>query len=340
MDRRRHNTSRSRRRGFSFTEVLFAVMILGIGFIMVAAIFPVAIQQSRTTSEETTGAAVARGAAAVLEKAATDSTMPATGLANIVVCGDFDGFPPAPGFPDRRDTFTLSGAVRGSVTVAADPRFAWVPFYRRSGNPDLPDSWSPFAQVILVPVFARAQSEYSMNPQGGGPRVVHDGTGRPVIHASIYDGSTVGPGAPDTVVFLDHQDVPSEGAYVIIADITKGRYDTDFARNVAPHVHGRIYRLGNRVPPADPAQLPTTWELMPGFDFDPIRVDANGIPGDGAAPNRADGKETVIGNSRADLENVLVFVVGRGIDPSAAVPGARGGTAQDVSAYATFVNVK
>ena len=37
-------------RGFSFTEVLFAVMILGIGFIMVAAIFPVAIQQATTVN--------------------------------------------------------------------------------------------------------------------------------------------------------------------------------------------------------------------------------------------------------------------------------------------------
>jgi prepilin-type N-terminal cleavage/methylation domain-containing protein len=339
MDRRRHIPfAANRRRGFSFTEVLFAVMILGIGFIMVAAIFPVAIQQARTTAEETTGAAVARGAAAVLDKVATNSTMPATGLSNIVVCGEFDGFPPSPGFPDRRDTFTLSGAIRGSVTVASDPRYAWVPFYRRSGNPDLPDTWSPFAQVIMVPVFARAQSEYSVTRQGGtlvdrgAPRVVHNGFGLPIIKASVYDGATTAPGVPDTIVFLDHFDVPSEGAYVIIADATRGKPNTDFSLRIAPQLHGRIYRIGNRVPPADPAQLPTTWELMPGFDFDPIPVDLNGLPGDG--------KEYAYGSSKSDLENIMVFVVGRGIDPNAAVAGARGGTAQDVAAYATFVNVK
>ena len=42
----------ARRRAFSFVEVLFAVIILGIGFILVAAIFPVGIQQTRLTVEE------------------------------------------------------------------------------------------------------------------------------------------------------------------------------------------------------------------------------------------------------------------------------------------------
>ena len=55
---RRHPASA--RRGFSFPEVLFAVAVLGIGFIMVAAIFPVAIMQTQAAMEETVGTAVAR----------------------------------------------------------------------------------------------------------------------------------------------------------------------------------------------------------------------------------------------------------------------------------------
>src|SRR5689334_12002195 len=39
--------------GFTFTEILFALMILGIGFIMVAAMFPVAIRQTQQTVLET-----------------------------------------------------------------------------------------------------------------------------------------------------------------------------------------------------------------------------------------------------------------------------------------------
>ena len=50
------------RRGFSFTEILFAVMILGIGFIMVAAMFPVAIHQTEDTTRETIGASIGRQA--------------------------------------------------------------------------------------------------------------------------------------------------------------------------------------------------------------------------------------------------------------------------------------
>ena len=41
---------RVRRGGFSDTEVLFAVMIQGVGFIMVAAIYPVAIKQAKTST--------------------------------------------------------------------------------------------------------------------------------------------------------------------------------------------------------------------------------------------------------------------------------------------------
>mgnify|MGYP003884520069 CR=1 FL=1 len=40
-------------RGFTFTEVLFAVLLLGVGFIMLAGIFPVAIRQAQTSVEQT-----------------------------------------------------------------------------------------------------------------------------------------------------------------------------------------------------------------------------------------------------------------------------------------------
>src|SRR5688572_8545764 len=52
---------RKRQTGFNFTEILFAVMILGIGFIMVAAIFPVALQQTQLTGQEVTASTAARG---------------------------------------------------------------------------------------------------------------------------------------------------------------------------------------------------------------------------------------------------------------------------------------
>src|ERR1700722_18115270 len=37
---------------FTFIEVLFSVIIIGVGFIMVAAMFPIAIEQSQTNLSE------------------------------------------------------------------------------------------------------------------------------------------------------------------------------------------------------------------------------------------------------------------------------------------------
>ena len=56
------------RPGFSFVEVLFAVMILGIGFILIAGVFPVAIAQTQSNGEETVGAAIGRNAVAYLSQ--------------------------------------------------------------------------------------------------------------------------------------------------------------------------------------------------------------------------------------------------------------------------------
>ena len=44
------------RSGFSFAEVMFAVVLLGIGFIMIAAVFPVGIKQSKNSLDQTTAA--------------------------------------------------------------------------------------------------------------------------------------------------------------------------------------------------------------------------------------------------------------------------------------------
>src|SRR5690242_5497720 len=61
---------------FSLTEVMFAVIVLGIGFIMVAAMFPVSISQSRLTVEETSAAAIARNAMADTTRLAENGDSP------------------------------------------------------------------------------------------------------------------------------------------------------------------------------------------------------------------------------------------------------------------------
>src|SRR5207244_9635820 len=65
--------------GFSFVEVLFVVMILGIGFIMAAAIFPVAIQQTQNASDESVSASVAWNALTVIQAKFSDAELPPVG---------------------------------------------------------------------------------------------------------------------------------------------------------------------------------------------------------------------------------------------------------------------
>src|SRR5688500_6037600 len=69
----------ARRGGFTFTEVMFAVILLGIGFIMLAGMFPVAIQQTAQTQNETVGASLALTAVKQVSQHATIDTMFWTG---------------------------------------------------------------------------------------------------------------------------------------------------------------------------------------------------------------------------------------------------------------------
>jgi prepilin-type N-terminal cleavage/methylation domain-containing protein len=55
-----------RRRGFTLTEILLAVGILGIGLTMVASVFPVAVDQTRRSTDATNAALCARSVAATL----------------------------------------------------------------------------------------------------------------------------------------------------------------------------------------------------------------------------------------------------------------------------------
>lgn len=54
------------RRGFTLTEILLAVGILGIGLTMVASVFPVAVDQTRRSTDATNAALCARSVAATM----------------------------------------------------------------------------------------------------------------------------------------------------------------------------------------------------------------------------------------------------------------------------------
>lgn len=141
-------SARRRRGGFSFTEILFAVMILGIGFIMVAAMFPVAIHQTEATTQETITASVGRQATDYMETIA-GMQMPVASVQGLTPTGTTPNAPYNVLLPTFLSTtvpaassFTLSPGqssviVPGQVWSMYDPnRDTWTYQYANQ-NPNL-----------------------------------------------------------------------------------------------------------------------------------------------------------------------------------------------------------
>jgi len=228
------------RRGFTFVEILFAVMILGIGFIMIAGIFPVALNQTQLNSDETVGSALARNGVHYLEQVPYSQINPPTGpLAIDGRLHPYDG--------------TLFGYVAGNLIPPEDPRYAWVPFYRRGvdrfGQP------STSAQVVVVACRIRTKPNYE-------PVDFTNGTLVPKLldRVSFFKNSNLDQ-ADTMTVTGGGDDVLAPGTFVVIAN------DTSPADSNFPGVNatGWVYRVAGRS--TDPTAGPNTWELAPGMDL-------------------------------------------------------------------------
>lgn len=323
------------RAGFSFVEVLFAVMILGIGFIMLAAIFPVAIQQAQTSSDETTSAAIAWNALTTIQEKLTDTELPPAGpigsaFAEARYPGVVRSFrdPQGAGIPTLRSgqdterrvdgggrtgpvTFGqqkdyLWNRIKGEAVVVGDRRFAWVAFVQRHIVIDWPDEPAPYAHVIVVVARSRESSQY------GAGDVVGDGMAnlqpRPVTFDLTSDG--VGEKVDQVVRFTGgFRDAVSEGAYLIVTH--------DLLRNsanggVQGSMNSHVFRVGNRLDGH-------TWELSPETEF----------------------KVTKVGNSSVlGLSGAQGFVVGRTGSGDRAPRVRFGGEAQDVAVYSMMLAVR
>src|SRR3954469_11304103 len=121
------------RGGFTFTEVMFAVIILGGGFVMIAAILPVAIQQTKSNVDEATASAISQAAV----NAITQSTpaAPSQVVTPVVTTPPTAIFPPTsvndagtgvlPGAPSR--LYYFGGTTVGSTGEQANPNIAATP---------------------------------------------------------------------------------------------------------------------------------------------------------------------------------------------------------------------
>jgi hypothetical protein len=283
------------RRGVTFPELMFAVILLGIGFIMLAAMFPVAIQQTRTTQEETAAAAIGASAVDMLCQLAPE--LERAGLLPPTTLSTWPSLPPTSAVPhgavltlgDPRFADTdppgnptmLWERIRGNLIMASDPRFAFVPFYSRTR--DAGGAPARHAEFIVIVVQSRGQDRFIAARD-----VTNAPSGDCWLRGRIITVNLVerGPDADWVVVPNPAEAGPlTSGSFIVISDAT-------MAATPRPEAHGRVYRLGRQV-------NPTTWELAPGYDMRSNAEDLSGaralivgrdprvVPYEGPAPDVA-----------------------------------------------------
>jgi hypothetical protein len=340
-------TRRGRRAGFSFTEVLFAVMLLGIGFIMVAALFPAAISQTQSAVNEAEGSSVCTDGINFLK--GLGATYNGPGGSQTATAITYSGSWQFPATPNNGLQFVaINTPTWGRANVAnsqqppagspfinsADPRFGWIPFYRRNAN-------DPFAQVIVVavqnqnqtvtdPGFPFTSGQFSMGNLSVAPPipsnlpVVPGARVTPIVDAN-FPGEVI-PTLKATLIFNYQGDgtsmasivasgssnVPwaAPGAFLIVADDPNGAV-----------LNGRVFRLGQQLATSTGAN--SDFQLVPGFDL-----------------NNA-------GEARTSASQPFVFVIGRpamppqtGFNSTNNYQGCFTGLAQDIAYQTAVIRVK
>jgi len=327
------------------------VMILGVGFIMVAGIFPVAIQQARTTSEEGNAAAIARGAVKFIEENLTSDDMPARGVpgrpgqvmsfrdpqtarggaVTVPIRAPNTETRPNGGIPAKWNQLDqLWNKVRGNLVVANDTRYAWVPLYRRDLLPPAipggtPQS-SPYAQVFIVVCQVRDELVGPVARSGTnfGPEDLYHTTAPNVSGDQALANLQARPiivtidGAHMVTMSGQLADAAAPGSYIIIANDNVNPSSPNAGR-----MNGRIFRLGNRATAPSPSPR---YELMPGNDW----IDDPGADG-------------ILGNGD-DIKSLPspanAFLVGRTLRNGSGSTREFSGTAQDIAVYTTFIQMK
>ncbi|HEX4124346.1 MAG TPA: type II secretion system protein [Tepidisphaeraceae bacterium] len=315
------------RRGFSFVELLFAIMILGIGFIMIAAIFPVAIRQTAVSGEETVASTIAKSAVGVIQQFASNTTMPTTN-GKVVPIG--------PTAPTGESAATLLwAAINGNMILPSDNRYAWSAMYERDAAP-AGGAVPPYAQVIIIGMQVRNRTQYSASTPGGtnlygdvGFVTASNLPSQPNLQPKQVQVQFTmnGPSAPDTVTFLTPGNTPesynasavAEGSYLVIDDdggsgnrtFNSAAYQASYPNATC---NGFVYKIGNNV-------SGNMWELVPGNDVY-SQINAPVRPTNGVTMN--------------------ALIVGRSIhDPSQGYGSGNAyeGLSQDISIYVGFVRI-
>ena len=319
-----HSALRTRE-AFTFVEVLFAIIILGVGSIMIAGMLPVAIKQSSDTRNALAGQAACDAGYAYVKTLTsgdpnalppTDNIVPAV----MTVPTSFNGvtFGTSPGriLPL---TFELIAAnvttppaapgplqnlqsLTGNRIIASDPRTQWLAFYGRAAD-------AATAKLIILSLRlqnADAQQSYAKIDDANPSTTLTNGFNNPLLATvEIAEGGALD---PDFITFPASNGPQVLGAidtnaFVIVANSPAVAAEPDRpARN-----NGRIFRLGNRLPEKETGGN-QVYALVPGFDLVPLNNGADHLP------NTADDfLPAAIDASLGAGTNTQAWVVGRSL---------------------------
>lgn len=369
MHRDQHHLGpRSRRsrgaRGFTFTEVLFAVIILGVGFIMLAAMFPVALSQTKQNVDETVGSQAASGAAATVAGVfdgsdwslgsvsfgtqTFDESLPPTAVPPPAVVNPTPQFY-YPGqvlplgqipFGSATGTGTNSAlAARLNQILPSDPRYAWTILYRRDFTTAgvcttitntkvlVP---APYAQIVCIPVVASANGQFTSADAASTGSFGAYSTNASATYNLTPRPVTATIGQDPTGLYFEPatNQPTAPGGNMAGAAFTEGTYVVLSNDKLQGMLNGRIYRLGALRSVPAPDNNPC-FTFMPGWEFQPETYVS---PVDGTT-------KTVPATPNAPtyvaLTNANFYIVGR-----YAQDGLYQGASQELGAFVVTVKVQ
>lgn len=175
------------RSGFTFTEIMFAVVILGIGFIMVAGMLPVAIRLSQQSADETIAASTAQRVFQAVQNYANATTFPPTAATYSVTASPGTAVlgynapyfalgevnpASAPSVPFQRASAALQfNAFRAELVSSLDRTYGVALAYSRQGTITYSPSGVQTAAgdlIRVVAVVARVRDRSTFNDEDAG----------------------------------------------------------------------------------------------------------------------------------------------------------------------------
>jgi type II secretory pathway pseudopilin PulG len=347
---------RSRRLGgksaFTFLEILFAVIILGTGFIMLAGLFPAAIQQTQANVSETAGSTVGRDALRDIQAAVGNYVAPPVAGAALLMLPPTNNPNPVAPFanlpvasyvvmpiPNETVEVPSPGQLFGYSTL-----FGTAPTILPTANPynnltnpaivalnhlcttDPRFGWVgfyrrdwtfPSINGAVMPTPSPYAQVWIITGQSTAEGQTTYSSAGPVISSSNIVAATVGTVKVSTGIYTGYIVLPTASAAAV----------NTFALIMSSgdsQVVGQVVRLGSAIGSNTGATPPTTiWSLVPGSDL-------NG--NDTNLPLTLSGTSPSMTASSG--ENVTVFILG-----SPLVGSTYQGNSQDLTCTTGFIRV-